>query len=177
MSTSLTNDHSSRYIYIRREQVVPHPVSFVVSVLFIYVYRYSPCTENFYISILSYPTSYIQHPTSYIQHPTSYIQHPTSSILHPTSSILHPTSSILHPTSSILHPASYIKILSNPILSYPIQSYPAKIFKIISIETKKLRLLGFKGVHFVIYEVKRNYEWNILLMNKYTRMSECKRLM
>ena len=119
---------------------------------------YSPCTENFYISILSYPTSYIQHPTSYIQHPTSYIQHPTSSILHPTSSILHPTSSILHPASSILHPTSDIKILSNPILSYPIQSYPAKIFKIILIETKKLRLFWFKGVYFVIYEVKRNYE-------------------
>ena len=126
---------------------------------------YSPCTENFYISILSYPTSYIQHPTSYIQHPASYIQHPTSYIQypasyiqHPTSSILHPTSSILHPTSSILHPASstlhspsYIKILSNPILSYPIQSYPAKIFKIILIETKKLRLLGFKGVYTLLY--------------------------
>ena len=119
----------------------------------------------------------LSYPSSYIQHPTSYIQHPTSSILHPTSSILHPISSILHPASSILHPASYIKILSNPILSYPIQSYPAKIFKIILIETKKLRLLGFKGVHFVIYEVKWNYEWNILLMNKYTRMSECKRFM
>ena len=65
---------------------------------------YSPCTENFYISILSYPASYIQHPTSYIQHPTSYIQHPTSNILHPTSSILHPTSSILHPASYIQHP-------------------------------------------------------------------------
>ena len=109
--------------------------------------------------------SYILHPASYILHPVSYILHPASYIQHPTSYIQHPTSYIQHPTSSILHPASYIKILSNPILSYPIQSYPAKIFKIILIETKKLRLFWFKGVHFVIYEVKRYYEWNILLMN------------
>ena len=129
------------------------------------------------LSYILHPASYILHPASYILHPASYIQHPTSNIQHPTSYIQHPTSYIQHPTSSILHPASYIKILSNPILSYPIQSYPAKIFKIILIETKKLRLIGFKGVHFVIYEVKRNYEWNILLMNKYTRMSECKRFM
>ena len=99
--------------------------------------------------------SYILHPASYILHPASYILHPASYIQHPTSNIQHPTSYILHPASSILHPASYIKILSNPILSYPIQSYPAKIFKSILIETKKLRLLGFKGIHFVIYEVKR----------------------
>ena len=65
--------------------------------------RYSPCTEDFYISI------------------KSSILHPTSSILHPTSSILHPTSSILHPTSSIHHKKS---IQSNPIQSYPILSYP-----------------------------------------------------
>ena len=31
-------------------------------------YKYSPCTENFYISTLSNPTSYIQHPTSNILH-------------------------------------------------------------------------------------------------------------
>ena len=61
--------------------------------------NYIPCTEDFYISILSYPASYIQHPTSYIQHPTSSIQHPTSSIQH----------------------KKYIQ--SNPIL-YPIYSYP-----------------------------------------------------
>ena len=52
-----------------------------------------PCTDNFYISILSYP----------ILHPASYFQHPKYCILHPSSSILQ-------------------KILSNPILSYPILS-------------------------------------------------------
>ena len=70
---------------------------------------YSPCTEDFYISILSYPSTYIQHPTYYTHHPTSYI--------------LYPTSSILHPASSILHPASNIKSLSNSTLSYPIQHH------------------------------------------------------
>ena len=76
-----------------------------------YIYIYSPCTDDFYISILSYPASYIQHPTSYI--------------LHPTSSILHPASYIQHPTSSI-HMIQHKKsIQSNPILSNPILSYPS----------------------------------------------------
>ena len=36
---------------------------------------YSPFTEDYYISILSYPIlSYILHPASYIQHPTYVIR-------------------------------------------------------------------------------------------------------
>ena len=59
-------------------------------------YMYSPCTEDLYISILSYPTSYIQHPTSSILHPASYILQPVSYIQHPTSYIQHPTPYIRH---------------------------------------------------------------------------------
>ena len=74
-----------------------------------------PFTEDFYISILFYPTS---------------------SILHPASCILHPESYILHTASYIQHPTSYIKNISYPTQSYPIHFYPTHFLKMILVETK-----------------------------------------